>query len=140
MSTEDTTVEQQQIPLEKLVKVYIKMNQVRSELKAKWETEDKLLKEKMDSIKSALLEHCKAHDVESVRTTEGTFYRTVKTQFWTSDWDAMNKFIIEHGVPDLLEKRIAQGNMKTWLEDYPEKVPPGLNITKEYAITIRRKV
>lgn len=135
----EEATEKQDIPLEKLVKVYLKMNQVRSELKAKWEAEDKAIKEKMDAIKSALLEHCKAHEVESVRTTEGTFYRTVKTQFWTNDWESMSKFIVEHGVPDLLEKRIAQGNMKTWLEDNPEKIPPGLNITKEYAITIRRK-
>ena len=131
--------EQQEIPLEKLVKVYIKMNQARSELKARWEAEDKMIKEKMETIKTSLLEHCKQHDVESVRTNEGTFYRTVKTQYWTTDWEAMSKFIIENGVTDLLEKRIAQGNMKAWLEDYPDKVPPGLNITKEYAITIRRK-
>jgi hypothetical protein len=132
-------VEQQEIPLEKLVKVYLKMNQARSELKTRWEAEDKMIKEKMETIKTSLLEHCKQHDVESVRTNEGTFYRTVKTQYWTTDWEAMSKFIIENGVTDLLEKRIAQGNMKAWLEDYPDKVPPGLNITKEYAITIRRK-
>lgn len=136
----DETAEKPEIPLEKLVKVYLKMNQARTELKAKWEAEDKTLKEKMDAIKASLLEHCKQHEVESVRTTEGTFYRTVKTQYWTNDWEAMSKFILEHGVPELLEKRIAQGNMKTWLEDNPDKLPAGLNINKEFTITIRRKV
>jgi len=127
------------IPLEKLVKTYIKINQVRAEIKAKWEEEDKALKAKTDAIKGALLQHCKDHEVESVRTNEGTFFRTVKTLYWTSDWDSMNKFIIENRIPDLLEKRIHQGNMKAWIEQNPEAMPAGLNITQEYAVTVRRK-
>lgn len=129
----------QDIPLERLVRVYLKMNQARSELKTKWESEDRALKEKMDAIKDALLDHCKKFDVESVRTPEGTFYRTVKTQYWTNDWDSMNKFILENRLPDLLEKRLHQTNVKTWLEDNPDKVPPGLNVTREYTVSIRRK-
>lgn len=132
-------MEEESIPLEKLVKTYIKINQVRAEIKSRWEEEDKTLKAKADAIKAALLQHCKDHEVESVRTNEGTFFRTVKTQYWTSDWDSMSRFILEHRVPDILEKRIHQGNMKSWLEQNPEIMPPGLNITQEYSVTIRKK-
>jgi hypothetical protein len=127
------------IPLEKLVKTYIRINQVRAEIKARWEEEDKALKAKLDAIKGALLQHCKDHEVESVRTNEGTFFRTVKTQYWTSDWDSMNKFILENRIPDVLEKRIHQGNMKAWIEQNPDSIPAGLNITQEYSVTVRRK-
>jgi hypothetical protein len=127
------------IPLEKLVKTYIKINQVRAELKAKFEEEDKALKAKTDAIKGALLQHCKDHEVESVRTNEGTFFRTVKTQYWTSDWSSLHNFVLENRIPDILEKRINQGNMKAWIEQNPDSLPAGLNITQEYSVTIRRK-
>lgn len=127
------------IPLEKLVKTYLKINQVRSELKARFDEEDKALKSKMDAIKGALLQHCKDHEVESVRTNEGTFFRTVKTQYWTSDWTSLHNFVLENRIPDILEKRINQGNMKAWIEQNPDSLPAGLNITQEYSVTIRRK-
>lgn len=127
------------IPLEKLVKTYLKINQVRSELKARFDEEDKALKSKMDAIKGALLQHCKDHEVESVRTNEGTFFRTVKTQYWTSDWTSLHNFVLENRIPDILEKRINQGNMKVWIEQNPDSLPAGLNITQEYSVTIRRK-
>jgi hypothetical protein len=127
------------IPLEKLVKTYIKINQVRAEIKARFEEEDKALKAKTDAIKGALLQHCKDHEVESVRTNEGTFFRTVKTQYWTSDWSSLHNFVLENRIPDILEKRINQGNMKAWIEQNPDSLPAGLNITQEYSVTIRRK-
>ena len=51
----------------------------------------------------------------------------------------MNNFIIEHKAVDLLEKRIHQSNMKQFLEENPEVLPPGLNVDAEYTITVRRK-
>lgn len=127
------------VPVEKLVKVYLKMNAKLGEMKAAYEAEEKALKEKMAAIKSALLGHCKEHNVESVRTAEGLFYRGVSTRYWTNDWESMGKFIVEHNVPELLEKRLHQGNTKQFLESHPDLLPPGLNVDSEYTITVRRK-
>ena len=127
------------VPVEKLVKVYLKMNNVLTEKRHAWEAEEKTIKNQMAAVKSALLNYCKDQNVESVRTNEGLFYRTVNTRYWTNDWDAMGKFVIEHGVPELFEKRLHQGNMKQFLEENPEVLPPGLNVDSEYTITVRRK-
>jgi hypothetical protein len=127
------------IPVEKLVKVYLKMNGKLSEIKAAYEAEEKALKEQMVKVKSALLAYCKEQNVESVRTGEGLFYRGVTTRYWTNNWEEMGKFIVEHGAPELLEKRLHQGNMKQFLEEHPEVLPPGLNVDSEYTITVRKK-
>lgn len=127
------------IPVEKLVKVYLKMNGKLSEIKAAYEAEEKALKEQMAKVKSALLAYCKEQNVESVRTGEGLFYRGVTTRYWTNNWEEMGKFIVEHGVPELLEKRLHQGNMKQFLEEHPDVLPPGLNVDSEYTITVRKK-
>ena len=132
-------IETPDITLSKLVKVYLKMKAKRSELKAKYTVDDEAISSQMDMVKKALLQHCKDTGVDSVRTEEGLFYRTTRQSYWTSDWESMGKFILEHKVPELLEKRIQQTNMKQFLEEHPELLPPGLNVDSEYTITVRRK-
>ena len=127
------------VPVEKLVKVYLKMNAKKAEMDAAYKTQADALKEQMAKIKSALLEHCKEHNVESVRTTEGLFYRGVTTRYWTSNWDAMRRFIIENQAPELLHERIHQTNLQQFLDEHPGLLPPGLNADSEYTITVRRK-
>ena len=127
------------VSVEKLVKVYLKMNAKHSELKAAYEAEEKALKEQMVKVKQALLTYCKEQNVESVRTGEGLFYRNVHTRYWTNDWDAMGKFVVHHNIPELFEKRLHQGNVKQFLEENPDVLPPGLNVDSEYTITVRKK-
>lgn len=125
--------------LDRLVSTYIKIRDKKNELAATFAEQEKELEGKLDMVKQALLEHCKDTGIESVKTASGTFWRTQKKRFWTSDWDAMNRFIVENEAVDLLEKRIHQGNMKQFLEENPEVLPPGLNADSEYSITVRRK-
>ena len=127
------------IPAEKLVKAYLKMNAALTEKRHAYEAEEKVFKEKMAKIKSALLSYCKEEGLDSVRTAEGLFYRGVRTNYWTSDWEAMGKFVLEHKVPELFQKSLHQTNMKEFLEANPDLLPPGLNVDSEYTITVRRK-
>jgi hypothetical protein len=128
-----------EVPVEKLVKVYIKMRDKHTELLHAFQEQENALKEKMAKVKTALLDHCKEHNVESVRTAEGLFFRTIKQSYWTNDWESMGKFIVEHQVPELLEKRLHQGNVKQFLAEHPDLLPPGINVDSEYSVTIRRK-
>ena len=109
------------------------------EARIAYEEGEKILKAQMDKVKAALLVYCKEQNIESVRTEEGLFYRTVKSNYWTNDWESMRKFIVEQGVPELLHERLHQGNMKQFLEANPDLLPPGLNVDSEYTITVRRK-
>lgn len=127
------------ISVDKLTKAYIKIREARSELSAKFKEEDGELAEQQDQIKRALLDYCKEHEVESVRTSHGIFYRTVKQRYWTSDWESMHKFIMEHNVPEFFEKRLHQTNVKQFIEDNPDLLPAGLNVDSEYVISVRKK-
>ena len=133
------TEETAKVPVEKLVKVYLKMKAKHDEARIVYEEGEKILKGQMDRVKAALLVYCKEQNIESVRTEEGLFYRTIKANYWTNDWESMRKFIVEQGVPELLHERLHQGNMKQFLEANPELLPPGLNVDSEYTITVRRK-
>ena len=134
----DEVESQATVPLEKLTRVYIKMRDKKAELETELENQVGKLENDMGTVKAAILNHMKSLGVESLRTDAGTVYRTVRTKYTTSDWESMGKFILEHGVPELLEKRIQQTNMKVFLEENPDLLPPGLNSNMEYSVTIKR--
>lgn len=125
-------------PIEKLTRVYIKMRDAKAKLAAEFKEQEDALTAQMDQVKGALLDYCKEHEVESVRTASGLVYRSMKTRYWTSDWEAMHRFVVENNVPEFLEKRLNQTIVKSFLEENPEIVPPGINADSEYTITVRK--
>jgi hypothetical protein len=127
-----------EVPLEKLTRVYIKMRDKKAELTRELEDKVSEVDKAMRTVKTAILDHMKEIGAESLRTDAGIVYRTVKTKYSTSDWESMNKFILEHGVPELLTKSINQSNMKVFLDEHPDLLPAGLNANSEYSVTIRR--
>ena len=126
------------IPLAKMTKVYLKIKAERDKLSAEYKEADSELVSQQDKIRSALLGYLKENDLKSVKTDAGTFYRTVKQKYWTSDWENMHKFILEHEVPEFLDKRLNQKNVKEFLEEHPDLLPKGLNVDAEFALTIRK--
>jgi hypothetical protein len=127
-----------QAHLDKLIAVYVKIRDKRAEVVRELKEQEEELVVKLDMIKAALLEHCKETGLESGKTESGSFYRSVKSKYWTSDWESMNKFILENEAVDLMGKRLHQGNMKQFLEENPELHPPGLNTDREFTVTVRR--
>lgn len=124
---------------QKLTKVYLKIRDERSRLSTEYKAKEADLTRQLDKVKAALLDYCKEQGLDSVKTSEGLFYRSIKTRYWTSDWEAMHQFVMEHNVPEFLEKRLNQANVKAFIEENPDVVPKGLNVDSEYVISVRRK-
>lgn len=122
----------------KLVKVYIKIRDAKEALVREHDAKMAELQEQMDAVESELLSICKETNQDGGKTEFGTFTRTVKTRYWTNDWDSMYNFIRENDSPELLEKRIHQGNFKEFLQDNPDKIPAGVNADARYSILVRR--
>lgn len=121
-----------------LVKVYIKIRDAKEIRRKEMEAEIAELETQLDAVEHELLEICKATGQDGGKTQFGSFTRSVKTRYWTSDWDSMYKFIREHDAPDLLERRIAQSNFSQFIRENPELMPAGVNIESKYSITVRR--
>lgn len=126
------------VPMDKLAKVYRRMQSRIQELTAQYESEIEDIKRQQDVVKIALKDQMLKLGVSSVRTDQGTVVLSTKTRYNTQDWDSFKEFIKEHDALDLLEKRIAQTNMATFLADNPSLVPAGLNSVTEYAISVRK--
>lgn len=134
----DEAVVSLDVSAEKLAEIYVKIRDARTALKERFEEEDTVLKEQLDTLAGKMLELCKDIDADSIRTTAGTIIRKVDTRYWTTDWDAMYQFVEENDAFPLLEKRIHQTNMKQFLEEHPDKLPVGLQADSKYTIVVRR--
>lgn len=122
----------------KLAATFIKIRAKRAELLAAYETEDNQLKEAMDVLEDEMLLKCKEEDADSIKTPYGTIIRSVKTRYWPADWEIFNQYVLDHEALGLLEKRVHQTNMGQWLEEHEKDPPPGLNIDRKYACSVRK--
>ena len=124
--------------LDLLAGVYIKIRDARTTLKAEFTMQDSVLQEQMDLLETNMLDACKDLNASSIKTPHGTIIRSVKSRYWTNDWDSMYTFIEEQGAFGLLEKRLHQTNMKEFLVENPDLLPMGLNVESEYTVVVRR--
>ena len=121
-----------------LVAVYRKLRDAIAEAEETHEARIRELKEQQDLVSAELLNFCNEQNLDSVKTPVGTVSRRVQTRYWTTDWDQMNNFIMEHNAVHLLEKRIHNGNMKQFLEENPDVLPIGLQVDNKYVIQVRK--
>jgi len=129
-------VTEEVMPLSQLAKIYRKMKARMDELTKEYDTQLETLKEQLDAVKNEMKDQMKAQGATSIKTDFGTISLVTKTRYSTQDWDSFKRFVVEHDVVDLLEKRIAQTNMSKFLEENPSLVPPGLNSMSEYEIRV----
>lgn len=137
MTAEENT--KPEVSIDRLTRTYIKIRDARAKLSAEFKEKDGDLTFQLDAVKRALLDYCSDNKVESVRTTEGLVYRTTKTRYWTGDWSAMHRFILDKKLPEFFEKRLNQTAVKEFLEENPDESLPGLKTDVEYVVTVRKK-
>jgi len=122
-----------------LAQAYIAIRDEKKRIEAEAEQQVKALDEQLKVVADALLDICKTTGADSIRTEHGTVIKGTKSRYWTNDWNSFYEIVRESNAFDLLEKRIHQTNMKTFLEENPDAFPKGLNVDREFTITVRRK-
>lgn len=120
-----------------LVETYLTIRRKRETLKAEFDSADRELKDDLEKIEAALLSICNHTNTDGLKTAHGTVSRQVKDRYTCSDWDNFKKFVETEGSIDLLERRIHQTNFKQFMNERAgEGLPPGVNVMREYAITV----
>lgn len=124
--------------INKIVKIYLRLRDEKARLTREYDMAIAELNTKQAVLSSAILDECKALNVESIRTDSGTAFKTIKKKYWIADWEALYDFIAEYDAFDLLEKRIAQATARAWVEENPDIPIPSMQVDSKYDITIRR--
>jgi hypothetical protein len=133
-------------PLDKLSGVYIKIRGAIAELTKEYDTKVETLKAQQDQIAGAMKDILQAMHVRSVNTAGGTVILTEKTRYFPSDWTSFRNFVKDNDLFDLLEKRIAQGNMSKYLAEVAEAkeagktmpYPLGMQSESELTVSVRK--
>ena len=112
--------------VQKLIKAYIKIRDAKREAETEAKKVIDVLQVQLDVIEQELLQLCKDTGQDGGKTEFGSFKRSVKTRYDTSDWGRMYEFVKEHGVPELLERQ------------RPDLLPEGTNVVSRYAVTVTR--
>lgn len=126
------------LPLDKMASAYIAIRSKIAELTKLYDAQVEELKQQQSEIASVMKDQLKQMNVRSVNTAGGTVILTEKVKYFPADWGAFKQFVKERDAFDLLEKRVAQGNMAKYLEDNPEDYPPGIQSETELSVTVRK--
>lgn len=136
MEPTGTTTDTPSMP--ELVKAYLEARNAVRALEEKHERELEALREPLDDLAARILAVCNATGADTIRTAEGTVSRRIQERYWTTDWESMRKFILEHEATQLLEQRIHRGNMREFLNENPDLLPAGLQIDRKYVVSVRK--
>ena len=126
------------ITVDQIVEVYIKIRDARDEARKEADRIEADFESQLEVLEQQMLDVCKQTGATSLKTPHGTIMQSVKKRYWTNDWEKFYDFMFEHNVPELLERRIHQTNIKQFLEENPDMLPLGLNVEAQQSITVRR--
>ena len=125
--------------MNELVKAYLTIRSEREKIEAEYKERDMQLKADMAVLEQEMLAGCNDMKVESLRTDSGTVIKSLKERYTCADRDNFNKFVLETGAVELFEARLHQGNFKEFMsERHHEGLPPGVNVMREFTITVRK--
>lgn len=136
MSEVDTT---QEVGLDELVSIYLKIRGERDRLKHEYESKDLELKAEMAQIEEVLLSQCNQINADSIKTNQGTIIKTLRENFICNDWENLKAFIVENNLIDLMQQRLHNGNLKEYMITHGnDGLPPGVTSIREYNIVVKK--
>ena len=125
--------------IDELTKDYMALRQQRECLASDFKKTDEELKMAQSNIEAKLIEICNEQNMDSVRTAHGTVMRSIKQRVHVTDWDSFYDYIIENKAPQLLHKRIHEGNFEEFMQDRKDDgLPPSVNVVREYQVIVRK--
>lgn len=120
-----------------IVEKYIKMRDKKGALKAEFNKKVEKLDAALDLIEAHLLAQFTAQGLTSVKTEEGTAYKSSRVSAKVEDWDAALAFIQKNKLWHMLERRVGKEAVAQYNEEHGQ-LPPGVSMTEEITINVRR--
>ena len=120
-----------------LTLIYIQLRDRRAQRKAAYEAEDAADKAKQEKIEGVLLAKLDAEGSDSVRTANGTAYKSKRISVSVADWDSFFPFVQQTEAWHMLEHRASKTAVEQYVEENAD-LPPGLNWSETITLNVRR--
>lgn len=124
---------------EKVVARMIELRDKMQELQKAVDKEVAVLKEQYEKGEAYLLAQLNTlGEGASLKLSTGTVFTTQKLLANVADKGVFAKFIRDTGEVEMLQMRVSTTTLKEYMDQHDGATPPGLNITRERTINIRR--
>lgn len=124
--------------MDDLVQRYIEIRNKKAEIKAEYEANVGKYDAALDKIEAVLLQKFNELGVDSVKTSSGTAYVSVRTQATLADWDAYRAFLSKQEDPYMfVERRVSKAAVEQYKTAH-EELPPGVNWVETRTVNFRR--
>lgn len=95
--------------------------------------------EKLKRLEGVVLGHMNTHGIDNIKTDAGTFYRQESIKPNITDDVAFYGWIVANdAVGDALERRVKVGFVKEFMEAHDGLPPPGISVTREHVVRVRK--
>lgn len=131
-------IKDSEISLDKLISIYIKIRDAKSELKKKQDAEMQTLTDQQDMIATELKRRAMDADVTAFKTTAGTASMVTSIKASCGDWDAFGEFLKDQDPVEFLGKSVKAATIRAYMDSHDGALPPGINIFKEISVSVRR--
>lgn len=128
-----------EISVDTLVSVYIKIRNARAANTREYEAKDKELSAQLKQVEQELTRRAQAEGVEGFKTEHGTTYLDTSVKASIRDDTAFFAWIKQHDAFDFLERRVKGSEVKKYIENHEGALPPGIDVFKEITTKVRSK-
>lgn len=135
--------------VDQLIKAYVALRDKKAEAKAAFVESMKPVESGLHAIECEMLKRMGDSGVDSMKTSSGTAYKSVRTTVSVSDKSAFLDFVVANTVKaladgadpieafDLLDVKANKTGVEMFLEANQE-LPPGVNMRREEVVGFRR--
>lgn len=124
--------------MDEIVQQYIKLREKKAQLKAEYEAKVAPYEEVQEKIEALLLAHFAEFGVESVKTSAGTAYASIRSSASMADWDTFKAFCEQQDDPfAFLDRRVNKSAVEQFKEAHGD-IPPGVNWSETRVVNFRR--
>lgn len=118
---------------------YNQIDDTRDKLRAKYEQKEGKLKQAQEQIEAYLIQEMKAQNMSAFEAPgEGVAAIKTKRRFGCGDWGVFWQWINENACPNMLQKRILDSEMQTYL-DSTGGLPPGVSTEAKLVISVTKR-
>jgi hypothetical protein len=125
--------------IDKKVEQFISLRDARRDLKKNYEDADRGLRVLQETLEGQLSAFMSANKTDSLKTSHGTCYTTVRYSASLADADAFMNFVIGNQAYDLLDRRANATAVRDYMSEHPGSVIPGCNLSALEHVGVRRK-
>lgn len=120
-----------------MVEKYLALRDKKAEIEKAHKTQLSPYNVALAQLEAFILDDLNNMGGDSLKTENGTAYKTTRTSASVKDWPATMDYIKQNAAWDLLEARVSKNAVLAAIEETGAPVP-GVNVTQETTLNIRR--